>query len=251
MKIAVCGKGGSGKSTVTALLAKQLARMGKRVLAIDSDESNYGLARQLGMALPQDFTAYFGGKQQAFQDMMLSNFTHQFFDGAWGLADIPAAYASEKDGVKLMASGKIHAANEGCACTMGNVIRQFIDHLKLEADEFALMDMEAGVEHFGRGIDDGVDAILMIVDPSYESLALSRKVKELGESIGKPVHFALNKLDDESAEAMREGLCAGEAPLCELRADSEIRASGLRGRELDMEFDAIRALAEFFIRSAA
>ncbi|GMN94561.1 P-loop NTPase [Blautia wexlerae] len=63
MKIAVCGKGGCGKSTVTSLLAKALARRGKEILVIDSDESNYGLYRQLGMKLPRDFTDYFGGKQ--------------------------------------------------------------------------------------------------------------------------------------------------------------------------------------------
>ena len=62
MKITVCGKGGCGKSTVTTLLAKELARMGKKVLVVDSDESNFGLHRQLGVELPRDFTEYFGGK---------------------------------------------------------------------------------------------------------------------------------------------------------------------------------------------
>ena len=76
MKIAVCGKGGCGKSTVTSLLAKALARRGKEILVIDSDESNYGLHRQLGMKLPRDFTDYFGGKQNVLNDMMLSKFTH-------------------------------------------------------------------------------------------------------------------------------------------------------------------------------
>ena len=61
MKITVCGKGGCGKSTVTSLLSKALARRGKETLVIDSDESNYGLHRQLGMKLPRDFTDYFGG----------------------------------------------------------------------------------------------------------------------------------------------------------------------------------------------
>ena len=65
-------------------------------------------------------------------------------------------------GVKLMASGKIHTANEGCACTMGNVLTQFVEHLILTEDEYALIDMEAGIEHFGRGIDNGVDLILMV-----------------------------------------------------------------------------------------
>ena len=79
IKIAVTGKGGCGKSTVTSLLAKALARQGKEILVIDSDESNYGLHRQLGMKLPRDFTDYFGGKQNVLNDMMLSKFTHQFF----------------------------------------------------------------------------------------------------------------------------------------------------------------------------
>ena len=70
MKITVCGKGGCGKSTVSALLAKELERMGKIVLVADSDESNYGLHRQLGVKLPRDFTEYFGGKEKAFKTMM-------------------------------------------------------------------------------------------------------------------------------------------------------------------------------------
>ena len=147
---------------------KALARRGKEILVIDSDESNYGLHRQLGMKLPRDFTDYFGGKQNVLNDMMLSKFTHQFFEENWTIDDIPEDYYSLKDGVKLMTSGKIHQANEGCSCAMGTVMTQFIQNLRLKEDQFALMDMEAGIEHFGRGIDNGVDLILIIIDPSYE-----------------------------------------------------------------------------------
>jgi len=61
MKIAVCGKGGSGKSTISALLAKEMAKT-KNVLVLDIDESNYGLHSQLGLAAPRDLMEYFGGK---------------------------------------------------------------------------------------------------------------------------------------------------------------------------------------------
>lgn len=247
MKIAICGKGGSGKSTVTTMLAKELAKLGKKVLVIDSDESNYGLSRQMGVELPMDFTAYFGGKEKALQDMMLSNFTHQFFNGTWTLQDIPEKYYSEKDGVKLMASGKIHVANEGCACAMGNVIGQFVEHLVLAKDEYALMDMEAGIEHFGRGIDNSMDIILMVVDPSYESLALTGKVLELGKSIGKPVYFVLNKVDKENETLMREGVCQEAEIIGELPAEKSIQAAGLYGEELKVDLEALKAIVEKII----
>ena len=88
-----------------------------------------------------------------------------------------------------MASGKIHTANEGCACAMGTVMEQFVTHLSLSEEQFALLDMEAGIEHFGRGIDNGVDTVLMVVDPSYESLRLSQKIGELAASINKPIYY--------------------------------------------------------------
>lgn len=102
MKIAICGKGGRGKSSTTALLAKALVRAGKRVLVVDSDESNYGLHHQLGMELPKDFTAFFGGKKNVLKDMMLSNFVRRFFDGPWSLSDIPEGQGpSGRRGLRL------------------------------------------------------------------------------------------------------------------------------------------------------
>ena len=103
MKISVCGKGGSGKSTIVSLLAERLAAAEKEVLIIDSDESNYGLHRHLGMENPKEFTGFLGGKEKVLNDMMLSNFTHQFFEGHWKLSDIPEGYYTEKDGIELNA----------------------------------------------------------------------------------------------------------------------------------------------------
>ncbi len=253
MKIAVCGKGGCGKSTITSLLGKELARGGNKVLIIDSDESNYGLHKQLGMDFPGDFTEYFGGKDKAFKTMMsgeilgqmkLSVFAKKFFTEKWTLSDIPKEYYVEKDGVKLMASGKIHEANEGCACTMGSILKEMLAHLELAEDEFAIADMEAGIEHFGRGVDNSVDAVLMIVDPSFESLRLSKKIAELSESIGKPVFFCLNRVTEENREIMLETVIDKSRVICEMPMKEAILKAGLKGEELTGEYGEIKAMVK-------
>lgn len=252
MKITVCGKGGCGKSTITSLLAKELARMGKKVLVVDSDESNYGLHRQLGVELPRDFTEYFGGKDKAFKTMMvsgildtvkLSAFAKKFFAENFCLQDVPDEYMSEKDGIKLMSSGKIHKANEGCACTMNSILEQFVNHLTLKEDEIALLDMEAGVEHFGRGTDNFVDAVLMIVDPSFESLRLSGKIAELSLSINKPIYFCLNKLTEDNEALIVDEVSKYGTILCKMPQCTEIGTAGLMGNELARRFDAISGMA--------
>ena len=147
----------------------------------------------------------------------------------------------------LMASGKIHEANEGCACAMNNIIQQFIANLQLSGDEFALMDMEAGIEHFGRGVDNGVDLLLMIVEPSYESLRLSKKIQELGESIGKPVWFVLNKVTEDTREAMLKTVADSQKIVAVVPADTKVAIAGLTGAELTGSYPAIEGLARELI----
>lgn len=199
------------------------------------------------MELPGDFTGYFGGKETVLNDMTLSKFTHQFFQETWTMKDIPENYYNLKDGVKLMVSGKIHQANEGCSCAMGTVMTQFIQNLRLTNDQFALLDMEAGVEHFGRGIDNGVDLVLMIVDPSYESLQLSKKIGELAESIRKPFYYVFNKVTKENQDMMYDAVWKPNQVAVCLGADSDIMREGLTGKELSEKPEAIEKLAEFLL----
>lgn len=246
MKLMICGKGGCGKSTISALLAKEFVKEEKRVLVIDTDESNYGLHRQLGLELPQDFTNYFGGKKEAFSDIMAApDLDYSFFDKMWTLNDIPPEYISEKSGIKLMSIGKIHEVGEGCACTMGIIAKQFISNLKLGPDDVAITDAEAGIEHFGRDIEKDIDAILMVIDPSFESMRLSEKVQELGGSIGKPVYIVLNKVNTKNEIYMREGVCDRDRIIASIPEDSNISFTGLIGDELSFEFPEIKKLAEY------
>ena len=175
MKLMLCGKGGCGKSTVTALLAKEYARQGKRVLVIDCDESNYGLHQQLGLELPKDFTDFVGGKQRI---MMLSANgpmnVPPLFEGPMTLDDIPKDYLSEHGGIMLLSPGKIVDANEGCACAFNIVMFQFLQFLQLGENDVVIMDMEAGVEHFGRGTGNSCDAVLIALGEDRRDVRAGR-----------------------------------------------------------------------------
>lgn len=263
MRIAVCGKGGSGKSTIAALLAKEMAKT-KNVLVLDIDESNYGLHSQLGMAAPRDLMEYFGGKKGFKEKLRAAPKTTQFwglaanegtsgqpvqqqsrfFKNRWSFSDLPPEFVEEKDGVKLMAVGKIHDFGEGCACPMGTLTREFLENLDLGKDDVVIVDAEAGTEHFGRGVDKDFDLILVVVDPSYESLKLSKKFDEFGAQCGCKVYFVLNKVEPDIREEMLASVNCVNV-VAEIPAKREIFKASLKGEELDFELDEIKKLAAF------
>ena len=227
MKAILCGKGGCGKSTISALLARACEKRGMNVLVVDADESNFGLHKQLGLPLPKDFTLFFGFKKGIFQDG-----AEDVFADGWTFNDLPAEYVSREGALRLMAMGKIAQAGEGCACPMGVLTKTFLEHLKLSDNDIVIVDTEAGVEHFGRGVDRFADAILMIADPSYESIQLAGKITAMGESFGKPVYLILNKTDEQQSGMMKEALPEGAEIIATIPMDREILMSGLRGEAL-------------------
>ena len=243
MKMMICGKGGSGKSTVTALLAKEYARQGKRVLVIDCDESNYGLHQQLGLELPRNLTDYVGGKQKI---MMLSANGPMnmppLFTGPMTIDDIPDEFITAKGNIYLLSPGKIADANEGCACAFNIVMAQFLMFLQLKENDVVLMDMEAGIEHLGRGTGNSADAVLMVVDPSYESLKLSEKIGELCAKVGHPLYYVLNKVTPKNEATLVSGIGAPEKILCKLPLREDLADAGLSGDTLDGSFEQIQKL---------
>lgn len=263
MRIAVCGKGGSGKSTISALLAKQMAKK-KNVLVLDIDESNYGLHSQLGLKPPRDLMEYFGGKKgfkekqreapkkTQFWGLAANGETSgqkmqqqsRFFDKRWNFSDLPPEFVEEKGNLKLMAVGKIHNYGEGCACPMGTLTREFLENLDLGKDDIVIVDTEAGTEHFGRGVDKDFDLILVVIDPSYESLKLSKKFDEFGAQCGCSVYFVLNKVEPDIREEMLDSVNCVNV-LAEIPAKRELFKASLKGEELDLELEEIKKLAEF------
>ena len=241
-KIAVCGKGGSGKSVIVRLLADGLRAKGRRVLVVDSDESNTGLHRMLGFNNPPTpLIRLLGGKQKLEEEIESrirageSEMTIELIREEMPVAKIPPEYILEIDGIKLVTIGKILMALEGCSCPMGIVSRSFLKKLHLEADEIAIVDLEAGVEHFGRGVETSVDCVLVIVEPSLDSLEVAEKISELATQIQvADVWVILNKIaSEEIAVRLTDYLNKREINVIgSIHQDPEIFESCLEGRPI-------------------
>ena len=209
-KIAVCGKGGSGKSVIARLLANGTRARGHRVLVVDADESNTGLHRMLGFdSPPSPLIGLLGGKQKLEEEIETrirageSEMTLELIRDEMPMANIPPEYIFETvDGIKLVTVGKILMALEGCACPMGIVGRSFLKKLCLEPDEIAIVDLEAGVEHFGRGVETSMDCVLVVVEPSIDSLEVAERISEMATQLQiADVWVILNKITSEEIAA--------------------------------------------------
>ena len=194
MKILVSGKGGCGKSTISAMLGKYLASRGYRVLIIDADESNPGLYRMLGLPKVKTLAEHLGGKKRAKILMAAEGqgeLDEELFQ--WTLDDIPGGILAKKGSLAVLTIGKIEEAEEGCACPYGFLARKLLEGIKLGENEVIIVDTEAGIEHFGRGVDRYVDVVIDVAEPSAESIELSKKIASLSESLGLKHVLVLNK----------------------------------------------------------
>ena len=229
MKISVCGKGGSGKSTVVTLLAQQALERNFTVLVVDSDESNSGLFRMLGLEKPPaPLMELVGGRKKFKEGMSGSNLLNA---AEIHLEDIPLGYFQRRDGLYQVSIGKILQFMEGCACPMGVLSREFLKKLRMGEKEIAIVDMEAGVEHFGRGIDEGIDKALVVVEPSLESIAVAEKVLGFASTMKKYVSAVLNKTPSEAvAKRLKECLSQrGIETIGEIPNDPLVSESCLEG----------------------
>ena len=247
MRIIICGKGGSGKSTLTALLALEYAAQGRRVLVVDTDESNTGLHRLLGIPAPETLMDYLGGKGAVMEKMRAAapNYAAvRLVEEGWSIDEFPEGYIASGNGIRLAAIGKIHDAGEGCACPMGMLAKQTLSKLRLETEDIVLIDTDAGIEHFGRGVEEGSDAVLMVLDPSYESLRLAEHVKRMAGTLNLPLFYVLNRTDAVTGEQMRRSLPDPDRIIGELPQDTAILMAGLEGKNLSPGHPAIAEIAE-------
>jgi CO dehydrogenase maturation factor len=231
-KIAVCGKGGAGKSTLVALLAGAFRQESYTVLVMDSDETNPGLPLLLGLGAPASPLV-----------SLLERFStgDRKPDSAWLGASrispesIPREFVVSAPRLKFLTVGKIMDPFQGCACGMSDMARDLVQKVSLGNKEIMLIDMEAGVESFGRGVERGVDTVLMVVEPSFDSLALAEKIRYLAEGIGiSSVLAVLNKIPSPEIDArLRMDLGKKEVRVAgTVCLDPVISQAGLSGQKL-------------------
>ena len=236
MKVLVCGKGGCGKSTIVALLSKEMAKRENKVLVIDSDESNIGLHQRMGMTKPEDFMNHFGGKKILFEKT-------KEITGKWKLDDLPKEYLSEKDNIQLLSMGKIYEFGEGCACPINVLSSRVLEVLDVGDKEFLIVDTDAGIEHFGRGVEKGVDSLVVVIEPSKDSILLAQKISDLGKQLGKPTYLVLNKVNKDLEKLLLESV-DNKKVIAVIPESRDVFMSGLAGKELEISLEGIKQIAD-------
>jgi len=200
MKIAITGKGGVGKSTLTAALVLLLAEEGKKILAIDADP-DANLAGALGLSRElQESIIPISRQTELIEERTGAKVNQygQMFKLNPEVSDISDSYATVHKGMSLLVMGAIRRGGGGCACPENVLLRALVRDLILHKDETLILDMEAGIEHLGRATASGVDLMLVLVEPGQMSIDCAGKIIALSTEIGlSRVLIVGNKVRDQ------------------------------------------------------
>lgn len=231
MKIAVTGKGGVGKTTFAATLARLYAEEGKNVLAADVDpDANLGLA----LGFPEDLLdsiVPITKMRKLVQERTGANDDNKFYKINPKVSDIPDTYSKTYNGVKLLVLGTVDTAGSGCVCPEHVMLKRIINHLVLRSSDVVILDMEAGLEHLGRGTTEGVDQFIVVIEPGARSVQTYKNVKRLAEDLGvKQVRVVANKVRDPEDEAFIQAKIPPEDLLGMIHYNTEVMDADRQGK---------------------
>ncbi len=235
MKLAISGKGGTGKSTLAAALALMMTQKGWKVLAVDADpDGNLGAA--LG-ASPDELSRIIPiARQRALIEERTGAKVKQYgqmFRLNPEVSDIADGFGTRVHGVTLLVLGAIEAGGSGCACPESVLVRALVADLVLHRREAVIMDMEAGIEHLGRATAQGVDTLAVVVEPSQRALDSAQRVERLAAEIGlRDVRFVGNKIASPADEAYLRAALPGRNLAGFLPWSEAIRAAERSGQSV-------------------
>ncbi|MBP7694469.1 MAG: AAA family ATPase [Anaerolineales bacterium] len=197
MKLAITGKGGVGKTTLTSLLAGYYAEQGLTVMAIDADPSPcLGAALGFPPELVAGLTPIAEMNELIYERTGAQpGTTGGYFKINPRVDDIPDRFTAIHRNIRLLELGAVKLGGSGCICPESVLLKQLVSHILLRRNEVVLLDMYAGVEHLGRATVDAVDALIVVVEPGSRSLATASQIKALAGDIGlRRLFLAGNKV---------------------------------------------------------
>lgn len=235
MKLAISGKGGVGKSTLAAALALLLARRGRTVLAVDADP-DANLAASLGISAVTRASIVPIARQLALIEERTGATPGKFgqvFKMNPDVSDIADAYATRHNGIALLVLGAVTRGGGGCACPENVLLKALVTDVVLRRNEALILDMEAGIEHLGRGTTRGVDRMLIVVEPGQRSIDTARRIRQLGSEIGL-TRFGIvaNKIASLADEAFVRQAFVGDEVLGAIPYTEELRGADRDGRSV-------------------
>ena len=231
MKIAVTGKGGVGKTTLSFTLARLYADEGRTVLAADVDpDANLGLA--LGMTQDEVDSIVPISKMHALaKERTGASDDNKFYKLNPYVSDIPDTYAKDINGVKLLVMGTIDLGGSGCVCPEHVMLKQILASLTYRKNDVVIMDMEAGLEHLGRGTAANMDQFIVVIEPGARSVQTYRNVKRLAKDLGvKRVRVVANKVRDAQDEEFIRSTIPAEDLLGCIHYNSEVIDADRQGK---------------------